>query len=110
MFKATETSEKGEYKVHATAIWKIFSRKESTDRDIKGRLSVILFRELAKACPPVLGKFDEDSDSLLFKMPSDETEGWKLGLSLYANVTEAELRAAFAHQDKRGGPRKKRQA
>ena len=83
LFKSAPTDTPGEYKCHSTKTWQLFPGKGKTKI---GKLIVYAFKEFAKLCPPEIGRFDGDQDSLMWKMPDEPDAECQRVLTEYANV------------------------
>lgn len=103
LFKADATDDLCGFKCPAARVWRLFTKKEMQSC---GRLSLHLFREIAKLCPETIGKFSEDADALLFVVPSNPSAAWAKDLLDFANTTPQHLRATLSMKDTRGGARK----
>ena len=103
--KSTAQGDGGEYSVHTIKVWKLFTAKEIKARSIE--VKVHTFREIAKACPPALGRYDADSDSLVFTVPSEPSDEYKDALAQYANMTPPRLASDLARVSTSGGARRK---
>ena len=101
LFKSAPTDIAGEYKCHSVKTFQLFTKKEQAK---VGKMTVYMFRDIAKACPPVLGRFDEGQDSLLWKLPDDPSAEWKSALLEYANTAAHPLRNSL----KMGGLRQRK--
>ena len=62
--------------------------------------------DIAKACPPALGKFDDKQDPIIFTVPDDLTDEWHAGLLDFANTTQKPLEEALKMVGKKGGARR----
>ena len=71
MCKAVPTGVPNEYKVCAVTAWKLFTKKEHAK---VGKLTVYAFRDVAKACPAIIGEFDASIDALVFTIPGEQTD------------------------------------
>ena len=103
LFKATATDNPGEYKCHTFKAFSLFTKKE---QEKVGRVSVYVFRDIAKACPPALGRFDDKQDSIIFTVPDDLTDEWHAGLLDLANTMHKSLDEALKVVGKKGGARR----
>ena len=103
LFKATATDNPGEYKCHTTRVWSLFTKKE---QEKVGRVSVYVFRDIAKACPPALGRFDDKLDSIIFTIPDELTDEWHACLLDFANTKQKSLEEALKMVGKKGGTRR----
>ena len=103
LFKATATDNPGEYKCHTTRVWSLFTKKE---QEKVGRVSVYVFRDIAKACPPALGRFDDKLDSIIFTVPDELTDEWHACLLDFANTKQKSLEEALKMVGKKGGARR----
>ncbi|CAK0797938.1 unnamed protein product, partial [Prorocentrum cordatum] len=78
----------------AHGLWTV---KEAKDRDV-GKMSVHVFRGVANACPPKLGRYDADIDALVLgpeALPDGEPSmEFKEAQNNYANITWEQLCAA----------------
>lgn len=81
--------EDGDYISYAYDAFKIFSAKE---RSGFGKIGVNQFREVARACPPTLGKYVEAKDALIFQLSSGD-ENLSIALRGFANTTVEYLRS-----------------
>jgi hypothetical protein len=89
LFKSSATDIEGEYACSATKTFTLYTHSEKASM---GKVSVFLFRDIAKACPSQIGQFDAQKDALIWSLPSEPSEEWKLALLQYANTTVASLR------------------
>jgi len=106
LFKSVPTENKGEYKCHTMKTFQMFTPKEKTKI---GKMTVFIFREIAKVCPPVLGTFNVAQDSLIWHIPSDPSDEWTNALKQFANTKAQPLRDMLKTVGMRaGGPRRGR--
>ena len=80
-----------QFEVSSRAAWSLFSKKELGKED---KFSVHFFRAVAKRCPEVIGKFDEELDALVFHVPADgeaAPSGYADALVGFANIKAEEL-------------------
>ena len=75
MCKAMSMGVPNEYKVCAVTAWKLFTKKE---HEKVGKLTVYVFRDIAKACPAIVGEFDVSMDALVFTVPGEQTDAGSL--------------------------------
>ena len=67
-------ADSGELEIPANKTWALFPAKVVKERKM-GKISVHVFREVARACPGVLGRFDEEADALIVKERPVSGEG-----------------------------------
>ena len=95
------------FRSHAMGCYRIWTKKEMDSRNV-GKVSAIRFREFARLVPVVIGKFDPDQDSLIFKLPTEPDASFETALRGYANITADDLRRLLERERNRGGRRKPR--
>ena len=105
--QGTKTEDPFKFEVKTIQVFSIFRGKE---RAQVGKESVFLFREVARACPAVLGEYDNRMDSLVFNVPAEPSAEWRAALRKFANVSESDLRVALRQEETRGGRRQPRRA
>ncbi|CAK0893336.1 unnamed protein product, partial [Prorocentrum cordatum] len=66
--RGRRAEDSGELEIPANKTWALFPARVMKDRRI-GKISVHVFREVARARPGVLGRFDDESDALIVKDP-----------------------------------------
>ena len=104
--KGVATGEPDEFKLNAHRVFTIFSAKE---KNVFGKLSVTIFRDIAKSCPPLLGRFEDATNDFYFTIPAAEGEGpgsVAMALRTFANATHGLVRSALCTrptQRRRGG-------
>ena len=100
LFKSVTTDTPGEYKCHSAKTFQLFSPKEKASM---GKISLFVFRGIAKTCPPILGKFDAEKDSLIWELPLPASDDWQTALQMYANTSLQELRHALTRRGPQRG-------
>ena len=94
-----------EYMTHTTRTFSLFSRKEKQDRHLTG-FNVYKFRDICKAMPPALGRFDPEKDCFVFVLPILGSNDFSTALKATANTTLPVLQAKLTEGGRKGGHRR----
>ena len=97
----------GVFKIHAMHCHRLFT---ATGHKKIGKINCQVFRVIAKACPPALGRFDEESDSLIVEMPVVFEDVHKMALKSFCRMTPDTWKTAVTlkQAQNRGGPHRNR--
>lgn len=106
LFRSQPVGVSGEHKCHSMKTFQLFTPKERARVE---KVPVSVFREIAKLCPAVLGKFDTELDALVWCLPDELTDELVSALQDYANVKPQSLKDSMKTCGSRpGGPRRSR--
>ena len=65
-------------------------------------------RGICKACPPIIGRFDELLDSLVYTVPASPSDELAIALMAYAKTAVDKLLPRLTKEvDRRGGARRR---
>ena len=76
------------------------SKKELEEKRNMDKVTVYFCRSILKRCPEVVGCWDEEKDSMIFKLPLRPTVAYSTELAWYANATADSTRKALSTSGK----------
>ena len=103
--KASSRQHPNAFAVRADRCNTLFTQKEQEAKGIK--IGKATFRDVAKACPVLVGTFDAVTDCLSISIPEDASDEFAEALKGYANMTVATLKTVLGKEETRGGVRRK---